>query len=229
MNKSILQSTFTNTIMDIAESIASSDNKFLRDLYPGKVTLTNELNKGIAKRVANKQSVISDVIDDKVDTINKAINSSLKGDKAVVNKIKQEAANELDTKHITRKNIEDKLNNVLSSIDDSNLSKEDKEKISSLAKGAKEWIGYVPKANKKAIINRLEEINGGTDLENKLEYYTDGILTYFNNIDKEVNQHRLIAGMGAYEATAIITRHLKGGNATTDPYGRKNIAGIPFI
>lgn len=229
MNKSILSSTVTNTIMDIAESIASSDNKFLRDLYPGKFALTNELNKGIAKRVANKQPVIADVIDEKVDTINKAINSSLKGKEKVVNKIKQDVANELDTKHITRKNIESKLENVLSNIDESNLSKEDKEKISSLAKGAKDWMGDVPKAKKKDILNRLEEINGGTDLENKLEYYTDGILTYFNNIDKEVNQHRLIAGMGAYEATAIITRHLNGGNATTDPYGRKNIAGIPFM
>lgn len=52
---------------------------------------------------------------------------------------------------------------------------------------------------------------------------------YYNNPDKKVRNRRIGTTIAAVEATAIGGRYLSGGTLTTDNYGRKDIAGIPFL
>lgn len=52
---------------------------------------------------------------------------------------------------------------------------------------------------------------------------------YYSNPDKKVRNRRIGATVAAVEATAIGGRFLSGGTLTTDNYGRKDIAGIPFL
>lgn len=52
---------------------------------------------------------------------------------------------------------------------------------------------------------------------------------YFSNPDKSVRSTRIGTATGAYTALSVGGRYLQGGTLTTDKYGRKDIAGIPFL
>lgn len=52
---------------------------------------------------------------------------------------------------------------------------------------------------------------------------------YFSHPDKQIRSTRINSAIGAYAAATIGTRVMSGGSLTTDSYGRKDIAGIPFI
>lgn len=52
---------------------------------------------------------------------------------------------------------------------------------------------------------------------------------YFSHPDKQVRSTRINTAIGAYAAATVGTRIMSGGNLTTDSYGRKDIAGVPFI
>ena len=52
---------------------------------------------------------------------------------------------------------------------------------------------------------------------------------YFKNPDKEIRNTRIGTTVGAYTALSVGGRYLQGGTLTTDQYGRKDIAGIPFL
>ena len=52
---------------------------------------------------------------------------------------------------------------------------------------------------------------------------------YFKNPDKKVRNTRIGTAVGAYAALSVGGRYLQGGTLTTDQYGRKDIAGIPFL
>lgn len=52
---------------------------------------------------------------------------------------------------------------------------------------------------------------------------------YFSHPDKKVRENRIATAAAAYAGVAIGGRYLSGGTLTTDNYGRKDIAGIPFI
>jgi hypothetical protein len=53
--------------------------------------------------------------------------------------------------------------------------------------------------------------------------------TYFNNPDPKVRNHRIAAVAGTYGAVTVGGRLLSGGTLTEDNYGRRDIAGVPFI
>ena len=53
--------------------------------------------------------------------------------------------------------------------------------------------------------------------------------TYFNNPDPKIKQQRITAVAGTYGTLAVGGRLLSGGTITEDNYGRRDIAGIPFI
>ena len=53
--------------------------------------------------------------------------------------------------------------------------------------------------------------------------------TYYSNPDKTIKNTRIAATAGAVGAIAVGGRYLSGGTLTTDRYGQKDIAGIPFI
>lgn len=52
---------------------------------------------------------------------------------------------------------------------------------------------------------------------------------YFSNPDKDIRNARIGAAVGAYAGVAVGGRLLSGGTLTADSYGRKDIAGVPFI
>ena len=52
---------------------------------------------------------------------------------------------------------------------------------------------------------------------------------YFKNPDKEIRNTRIGTAVGVYTALSVGGRYLQGGTLTTDEYGRKDIAGIPFL
>ena len=52
---------------------------------------------------------------------------------------------------------------------------------------------------------------------------------YFKNPDKKIRNTRIGTAVGTYAALSVGRRYLQGGTLTTDQYGRKDIAGIPFL
>ena len=52
---------------------------------------------------------------------------------------------------------------------------------------------------------------------------------YFSNPDKTVKTQRIATAIGAYAGLTVGGRYLSGGTLTTDSYGRKDIAGVPFL
>ena len=89
----------------------------------------------------------------------------------------------------------------------------------------------VEKIRERAKNITKEEISKGIDPDTISK--KDKILkypgAYFMNSDKQVRNARIAAAAGIYAGAAVSGRYLSGGTLTTDNYGRKDIAGIPFI
>ena len=62
-----------------------------------------------------------------------------------------------------------------------------------------------------------------------VEKYEQYAKAYFTNPDKQIKNTRIAAATTAYAGIAIGGRYLSGGTLTTDSYGRKDIAGVPFL
>lgn len=75
---------------------------------------------------------------------------------------------------------------------------------------------------KPDVDNVIEEMKG-------IEKYAHYPKAYFTNPDKTIQKYRIGTAIGAYAGVAIGGRYLSGGTLTTDSYGRKDIAGIPFL
>ena len=60
----------------------------------------------------------------------------------------------------------------------------------------------------------------------KAKEYTSA---YYLSPDKKTRNTRIAATVGTASALAVGGRYLSGGTLTTDRYGQKDIAGIPFI
>lgn len=52
---------------------------------------------------------------------------------------------------------------------------------------------------------------------------------YFMNPDKKVRNTRIATAAATYAGVSVGGRYLSGGTLTRDNYGRKDIAGVPFI
>jgi len=52
---------------------------------------------------------------------------------------------------------------------------------------------------------------------------------YFSNPNKKVRNTRIATAAAAYAGVAVGGRYLSGGTLTSDKYGQKDIAGIPFV
>lgn len=64
---------------------------------------------------------------------------------------------------------------------------------------------------------------------NPLDKAKESTIAYFTNPDKAIRNTRIAAAAGAYGGVAIASRYMNGGTLTRDQYGRRDIAGIPFI
>lgn len=52
---------------------------------------------------------------------------------------------------------------------------------------------------------------------------------YFSNPDKNIRNTRIATAAATYAGVTVGGRYLSGGTLTTDSYGRKDIAGVPFL
>lgn len=77
----------------------------------------------------------------------------------------------------------------------------------------------------------LKDVNGDKIASRMTK--TERIMTmpkaYFNPEDAKVKSTRIKTAVAAYAGVAIGGRYLSGGTLTTDNYGRKDIAGVPFL
>lgn len=74
-----------------------------------------------------------------------------------------------------------------------------------------------------------EELSKGIDTistTNKILKYPQA---YFMNPNKSVRNTRIAAAAATYAGVAVGGRYISGGTLTRDNYGRKDIAGVPFI
>ena len=103
--------------------------------------------------------------------------------------------------------------------------------IEALSENINQYVNDTDKAIKvlktktgKVIDEGLDTVKPG--LYDKITKYPQA---YFKNQDKEVRNARIGTAIGAYTALSVGGRYLQGGTLTTDQYGRKDIAGIPFL
>lgn len=67
------------------------------------------------------------------------------------------------------------------------------------------------------------------EMMGNINYYANIPKAYFNPADPKVRSDRIKAAVGGYAGVAIGGRVLQGGTLTTNEYGERDIAGIPFV
>lgn len=96
-------------------------------------------------------------------------------------------------------------------------------------------MGDIPESMLEMIKKRasmaIQDVNGGevTKRMSSLERAWAIPKAYFNPEDAKVKSTRIKTAVAAYAGIAIGGRYLSGGTLTTDNYGRKDIAGVPFL
>ena len=103
--------------------------------------------------------------------------------------------------------------------------------IEALSENINQYVNDTDKAIKVLKTKTRKVIDEGLDtvtpgLYDKITKYPQA---YFKNPDKKVRNARIGTAIGAYTALSVGGRYLQGGTLTTDQYGRKDIAGIPFL
>ena len=189
-----------NTIQDIASSVANS--KWAKSLVP----TIEELNETIANNSKLSSSLHTENIQQSLANMFQGINIS-----------EEEAIKMAQT--VNAKNYQKAIDDLSKSI----AANTDKP-VDRVIERAKTVVER--ELSKKVDID-LEGIGGPAKvLENKIKKYPKA---YFMNPDKDVRKARIGTAVGGYAAVSIGGRYLQGGTLTTDEYGRKDIAGIPFL
>jgi hypothetical protein len=98
--------------------------------------------------------------------------------------------------------------------------------ISKQSGNAEAAIGIMKEEAKEIIDGGLNPNNLNLGLLDKVTKYPRA---YFSHPDKQIRNNRIATAAAAYAGVAVGGRYLSGGTLTTDNYGRKDIAGIPFL
>lgn len=188
------------TIEDVASSISNS--KWAKSIIP----TVDELNKTIADNSKLSRSLHDENIHRQLKSMFTGIN------------IPEEEASRM-AKTVKSKNYEQAINEL--SEDISKYTDKPVDKVLERAKSITE-----KELSRKVDINEAG-IGGKLNATvNKVIKYPQA---YFMNPDKSIRDTRIGTAVGAYAGLAIGGRYLQGGTLTTDQYGRKDIAGIPFL
>ena len=202
----------TKGVDEIVYNISSSN--FYKNVIPTRENFTQELINGIGSNQKAKISFVQDSIDMHVK--NQVHMHLRKMDPNIQQTVGDEIANALHGTDYSEEAFE-KLGEIMRKhqIDDSiisNFTNKTPSKIQDIINA--ESIGI----DKVAV--SLDE-----GLKHPLLYAK----TYFNNPDPKIKQQRIAAVAGTYGTLAVGGRLLSGGTITEDNYGRRDIAGIPFI
>ena len=188
------------TIEDIASSVANS--KWAKSIIP----TINELNQTMAKNISSSKKFLD----------KQAQLGATQALERIGGLSKEEA--ETISKSISSKNINESIDELKDEITEYISDNRDIDKIiSGMKKKATDNINKEP---------NLEQIMDGMKKNEKYLHYPKA---YFTNPDKTIRNTRIGTAIGAYAALSVGRRYLQGGTLTTDEYGRKDIAGIPFL
>lgn len=208
-----------HTIDDIAASIAK--NEHVQAVFPGGKQLHKEVSGRIAS-YANDGTYIKLM----KDSINEAGSETNK-------ELQQIFATRFDDDLLGNIGLDAQATKEIAALRDSVTRTNVDDVISSMQKIAKneQFSGYIKDVVKPQIASDIHGFDGNTVVPGigKVNYALNVPRAYYGNPDKKIRNTRIAATAGAYVGAAVGGRYLSGGTLTTDSYGRKDIAGIPFI
>lgn len=183
-----------------------------------------------AKKVAKKpviQEYINTLYPGKTNLV-KELNETISTNPKMSAKWMDEKVQDEVLQRMQKLNIpEEKANELVQSVHAATY----KEDIDELSKSLNEYTDKTEAVSNLMKKKAEEVINKGPGnielgLYDKITKYPQA---YFKNPDKKVRNTRIGTVVGAYAALSVGGRYLQGGTLTTDQYGRKDIAGIPFL
>ncbi len=197
-----------STLGKEADQIAAeiSGSKYWQTIFPGKQALMTELNQTIAKNVSGKytaektQDILSEQTKNIVDTF------------SLSDEVAQKAQN------IVRSTNQSNLDENIGKLGETLLG-DDKEVANMFFDKSREDIKNIAAISPENVKEEIGSIRYGMNLPK----------AYFSNPDKKIRNNRIAAAATAYAGVTVGGRYLSGGTLTTDNYGRKDIAGVPFL
>ena len=202
----------TKTVGEWADEIASSGT--FRNIVPTKEMFAKELNQGIASNSKIKIQYLQKDIDEE---LSRRVNQLAK--KSGISDDSVQSISEQITKTLHGTDYSDEAFQKLAEImKKNNIDDNTFEKFTNIASKS---VQNILQTN----VDIAPSLKGTANPANAKAY----IKTYFNNPDPKIRQQRIAAVAGTYGAVAIGGRYLSGGTVTRDNYGRKDIAGVPFI
>lgn len=210
-NYSSVMSDIGKSAKEFAERIAGSE--YIKNVFPAKVNFMDEVGNTINNNAKIKARLHASEINKQIPGDIEDIAQTLKemgtdinidGDKA------KEIARVMHGSDYSEKSFE-KLNQK--------LQKEgiDKDMANQIVDSIKE--------NAQNILSEQLTVEDIGTMQ-KIPTY---IQTYLSNPDKKVKTQRIATIAGAYAGATVGGRYLSGGTLTADSYGRKDIAGVPFL
>lgn len=183
-------------------SIIDVAKSIAKDVYPGGKELVNELQSTIAKNISSSPNF----------TTRQAQN----GVQTILQRLDIDDANDI-LKAVDGKNVDGSIDALRSKLD---------------GKVASEKMDGVIEAMKKEAHREMStpvDFQSAIKTTHKITEPYHYAKAYYTNPDKRVRNTRIGATAAAVGTVAIGGRYLSGGTLTTDNYGRKDIAGIPFL
>ena len=195
----------------VAEAISGSkmkENNIYKTIIPGKKQLTEE----VATRMSDKTIINSAGIKDDINILLKDyIDAGINISDDVSNAFKTFEKSKLDDNAIQELEKALRKDKTFSDLDIVDETMGD----------IKSYVGKY-KSSKKVTTDDVQNLKW----YQKAKEYTSA---YYLSPDKKTRNTRIAATVGTASALAVGGRYLSGGTLTTDRYGQKDIAGIPFI
>lgn len=204
--------TATKGINDVAKQLTSS--AYFQDVVPGKDRFAEELAHGIGSNKKLKIQHFQDNIDKKINSMSQM---------------------PLKVSGLNKEEAESVSEELVKALHGTDYSDEDFKKLGEIMRkhNVSDKIIDTFSLDVSESVNKIlsRDISEKTlptmnDFMKHPKLYAQ---TYFNNPDAKVRQRRITAVAGTYATVTVGGRLLSGGTLTEDNYGRRDIAGIPFI
>ena len=206
-----LMGGLTKGAKEIAAGIAGSN--YAKNILPGKQNYMNEVSNFINnnKKMNFKlhSAEAADKISDQIIGYTSVANEL--GENININK---KTADQISNSIFKKDLSPDSFNVLQQKLEENGIAKQQAELLANNAQNVTNEV-----FNKTYAIDDLNKVQKGFAYAQ----------TYFNNPDKKIAAQRIGTAIGAYAGINAGGRFLSGGTLTTDSYGQKDIAGIPFI
>lgn len=186
-------------IKDIAKSISGN-------IYPGRDELIEELNETMVKNVSSSKKFLD-----------KQAQLGAKEALEKIGNIPKEEAEKI-SKTVSSKNLDKSIEKLRDTVSEKLPEGKDIDNV----------LNTVKKRAEKTM-SKEPDLENVLQTMNPIEKYANYPKAYFINPDKTVRNTRKGVAIGTYAGLAIGGRYLQGGSLTRDEYGRRDIAGVPFL